>query len=75
MAQKEVDFVITEPLKEKIVELGYDITFGARSMQRVIQDKVGNALAQAILSGQLKKGNRVKINPQGFKLEINPETD
>lgn len=71
LAQKDIDFVITLPLKEKIVELGYDPTFGAREMRRVVQDKVENLLASALLSGQLKRGNRVTIDPE-FKLIINP---
>ncbi len=71
LAQKDIDFVITLALKEKITELGYNPIFGARQMHRVIQDKVENVLAQALLSGQLKKGNRVEINPEGFKLKIN----
>jgi len=68
---KEVEFIITTALKEKIVDLGYDPVFGARQMRRVIQDKIENALASALLSDQLKKGNRVEINPQDFKLKIN----
>ena len=59
-------------LKEKIVELGYDPTFGARQMRRVIQDKVENVLASAILSGQIKRGNRVEVEPEEFQLIINP---
>jgi len=73
LAEKEIEFIITQTLKEKIVELGYDITFGARNIQRVIQDKVENVLAEAILSGELKRGNRVEVDPEGFKLKINPE--
>lgn len=72
LAQKDIEFIITQPLKEKIAELGYDPTFGARQMQRVIQDKVENVLAQAILSGVLKRGNKVEIEPEEFKLKINP---
>ena len=72
MAEKEIEFVITQPLKVRIVELSYDPTFGARNMQRVIQDKLGNVLAEAILSGKLKRGNRVKVEPEGFTLKINP---
>jgi len=68
LAGKDIDFVITPALKEKIVELGYDITFGARNMQRVIQDKVGNVLAQAILSDRLKRGERIEIDPESFVL-------
>jgi len=72
LKEKEIDFVITEPLKERIAELGYDPTFGARQMRRVIQDKVENVLAQAILAGQLKRGNQVEVNPADFNLKINP---
>jgi len=72
LAQKDIDFVITSALKEKIAELGYDPTFGARQMRRVIQDKVENVLAQAILAGQLKRGNRAEVEPEEFRLKINP---
>ena len=70
LAEKDIEFIITESLKEKIVELGYDPTFGARNMQRVIQDKVGNVLAKAILSGELKGGSKVEIAPEDFSLKI-----
>jgi len=72
LSEKDIEFVITQPLKEKIAELGYDPTFGARQMKRVIQDKIENILASALLSNQLKRGNRVEIDPEGFKLKINP---
>lgn len=72
LAQKDIEFVITEPLKEKIVELGFSPVFGAREMRRVIQDKVENLLAQAILAGKIKRGDKVEINPEKFELIINP---
>ncbi len=65
---KDIDFIITDALKEKIVKLGYSPTFGAREMRRVIQDKVENVLAKAILSGELKKGDRVELDPETFKV-------
>lgn len=71
LAQKDIDFIITQGLKEKITELAYDPTFGARQMRRVIQDKVENVLAQAILAGELKRGNRVEVEPEEFRLKIN----
>ena len=72
LAEKDIEFLVTKPLKEKITELGYSQIFGAREMQRVIQDKVENILAQALLSGELKRGYRVEIDPEEFKLKINP---
>jgi len=71
LKEKEIEFLITDSLKEKIVELGYDPIFGARQMTRVIQDKVGNALAPAIISDQLKKGDKVEVDSTDFKLKIN----
>jgi ATP-dependent Clp protease ATP-binding subunit ClpC len=72
LKEKEIDLVITEPLKEKIVELSFDPKFGAREMQRVIQDKVGNVLAKAILTGEIKRGNRIEIDPQNFEIKLKP---
>lgn len=70
LEKKGIQLVITEPLKEKIAELGYDPTFGARNMRRVIQDKVENILAEAMLRNSLRPGVKVEINPQDFTLKI-----
>ena len=60
-----------EELKEKIVEISYTPEFGARQMQRVIQDKVGNPLAYALLSGEVKRGDSVEVDPENFEIIIN----
>jgi len=70
LLQKDIEFEITLSLKEKIVELGYNPIFGAREMRRVIQDKVENVLASALLSGQIKPGDKIEIDPTDFKLKI-----
>jgi len=70
LRDKGIEFEITQELKEKIVELGYSPEFGAREMRRVIQDKVENVLANALLSGKLKRGNKVKVNSKDFSLII-----
>lgn len=66
LAEKGIEFVVTEPLKEKLVELGYDPLFGARPMRRVIQDKVENAFALALLRGDVTRGDKVEIDPVSF---------
>jgi ATP-dependent Clp protease ATP-binding subunit ClpC len=71
LKEKEIDFEITEALKEKIVELSYKPEFGAREMRRVIQDKVENSIAQALLSDKLKKTDTFRIDPETFELIIN----
>jgi len=71
LKEKGIEFVITQALKEKIAELGYDPTFGAREMRRVIQDKVENVLATALLKGEIIRGFKVEIEPENFQLKIN----
>jgi ATP-dependent Clp protease ATP-binding subunit ClpC len=69
LSEKGVELVITAELKEKIVELGYDPVFGARQMRRVIQDKVENVIATALLTGELKRGDRIEITVPDFILK------
>ncbi len=58
---KEVAVRKTEELVARIVELGYDPAFGARPMNRVIQDRIEDQVAQKLLAGELKKGEEIKI--------------
>lgn len=57
---------------EEIVELSYSPQFGAREMRRVIQDKIENLLAQAILKEDIKRGSviKIKVEEKEFKLII-----
>lgn len=71
LKEKGIELIITPELKEKIVELGYNPIFGAREMRRVIQEKVENTLANAILSKRLTRGSKATIDPQTFQLKIN----
>ena len=71
LKEKGIEFIINQPLKEKIVDLGYSPVFGARQMRRVIQDKVENPLASALLKGEIVRGSKVGIDPENFQLKIN----
>jgi ATP-dependent Clp protease ATP-binding subunit ClpC len=72
LKEKDINFVITNDLKEKIVQLSYKPEFGAREMRRVIQDKVENQVAQALLSDTIIKGDKIEINPEDFSVVKNP---
>jgi ATP-dependent Clp protease ATP-binding subunit ClpC len=61
LKKKEISVKITPELLEKIVKLGYDPAFGARPMNRVIQDQVEDQIAQQLLRGEIKKGQEVEI--------------
>ncbi len=70
MEKKNIEFVVTKELKERIVDLGYDIKFGARNLKRTIQDKVENPLAEALLRDKIRKGDKVTLTPNQFKVKI-----
>jgi len=55
----EVDF--SDDIIAKIIEKGYNPIFGARSLNRYIEDTVEDILAKKIIAGEVKKGEKVKI--------------
>ena len=68
LKEKEMEFIVTEDLKRAIVEMSYDPLFGAREMQRIIQDKIGNLLSSAILKEEVDKGDRFSIDAVSFSI-------
>lgn len=68
--QKEIEFIITSELAERIADLGFDPEFGAREMKRVVQEKVENSIAKAILAGKIKAGDKIEIDPQTFEPKL-----
>jgi ATP-dependent Clp protease ATP-binding subunit ClpC len=61
LAERGIEFSVTQPLKEKLAELGYDPKFGARNLKRVIQDNVENAFALALLRNTIQRGDKVEM--------------
>jgi ATP-dependent Clp protease ATP-binding subunit ClpC len=67
---KKIDLLISEDLILKVAELGYEPAFGARAMNRVIRDRVENALAKAILAQEIDRGDRVEVRADNFEVKI-----
>lgn len=57
-------------LKNYIFEKGYDKKYGARPLRRAIQSQVEDGLAEAILSGQVKNGDVVRITVRKGQLHF-----
>jgi ATP-dependent Clp protease ATP-binding subunit ClpB len=62
LARREVGLLMTESAKDLIAMIGYDPEFGARPLQRTLQKKVENPLAQAVLKGEFPPGSTVKVD-------------
>ncbi len=70
LAEKEITFHVSEELKAKIVELSYKPAYGAREMRRVVQDRVEDVIAQALIEEKIKKGDTIELDPETFKLLV-----
>jgi len=65
LAQKNIELEVTDAAIEAIAEQGYDPTFGARPLKRVIQQRIQNPLAVEMLKREFDEGSRVRIDFRG----------
>jgi len=68
LREKNIELLISPELIDKVSKLGFDPEFGAREMRRVIQDKVENSIAKAILGMKIRYGSKIKIDPETFEV-------
>ena len=59
LAVKGIKFKATAKLKRFLADKGYDVTFGARPLKRVIQNQLLDELALQIIEGKIKEGQTV----------------
>lgn len=62
-AQK-IQLNISEQALEKLANLGYSPEYGARFLQRTIQEKVENMVATKFLKGEIKRGDKYEIREE-----------
>jgi ATP-dependent Clp protease ATP-binding subunit ClpB len=70
LAAREMKLVISDDAKKLLAEEGYDPTFGARPLKRVIQQRIENPLAQKILAGEFGEGVVIQIDVGHGKREF-----
>ncbi len=67
LIEKGINLEVTERAKDWLGENGYDASFGARPVRRLIQDQLEDKLSDAILDGSLNPGDTavVDLNDDG----------
>ncbi len=68
--EKHITLKFSKEAKEYLAEKGYDETYGARPLKRLIQKEVENPLALKVLSGEIKEDSTVAITRQGDTLKM-----
>ncbi len=62
VAERGVQITLTDKAREMLGNMGYDPTYGARPLRRVIQKQLVDRLALALLKGEIRSGDSVKID-------------
>src|SRR5947208_832726 len=62
MAERKLRLEVTAAAKQLIVTEGYDPVYGARPLKRAIQRLVQNPLALAVLEGQYRSEERIRVD-------------
>ena len=71
LEDRKIAIALDARAREWLAEKGYDPAYGARPLKRVIQKHVQDPLAELILSGQIKDGEKVKISAGRDGLSFN----
>ena len=66
--EKKVFLQLTVKARRWLAEKGYDPSFGARPMARLIQNEIKRVLADEILFGRLQSGGKVEVDENEGKL-------
>jgi ATP-dependent Clp protease ATP-binding subunit ClpB len=61
LAERGISLNLDEAAQNWLAAQGYDPQFGARPLQRVIQNKVQNPLAEALLDGRFQDGDVIAV--------------
>jgi ATP-dependent Clp protease ATP-binding subunit ClpB len=58
---RRITLEVTDDAKAWLAATGYDPAFGARPLRRLVQREIGDRLATALLSGEVRDGDTVKV--------------
>lgn len=62
LAERQIHMEVTPAAIDQVAEEGYDPTFGARPLKRIIQRDIQNPLATELLKGNIVEGGSVRID-------------
>ncbi len=62
LSNKNISIKVGPKLKKALSEKGYDISFGARPLKRLIQTLILDELAMEIIEGKIDDGDKVRID-------------
>jgi ATP-dependent Clp protease ATP-binding subunit ClpB len=72
LAEAELTLKVSDEVKERLAEEGFDPAFGARPLKRLIQQRLANPLASALLDQTVNPGDVVDVGWNGHEFTFTP---
>ena len=66
--ERGIEVGLTDDARTLLGNLGYDPTYGARPLKRVIQKQLVDKLALKLLEGEFREGDGVEVEAEGGEL-------
>ena len=70
LEEMDIELEVSPAAREWIAEEGYSLEYGARPLRRVIQERVEDALSDALLSGKFEEGDTVRVDSEGDEIVL-----
>jgi ATP-dependent Clp protease ATP-binding subunit ClpC len=70
LLDKRIELLLTPEAGDTLLKLGYRPEWGAREIERVIEEKIVQPLAQALLDGVFKSGDTVSVIKVGEEVQL-----
>jgi ATP-dependent Clp protease ATP-binding subunit ClpB len=72
VAERGIHVTLSDDARRLLGNLGYDPAYGARPLRRVIQKQLTDRLALALLQGEIRQGDSVKVDAADGELRLEP---
>ena len=64
LSERRLELAVTPAARAWLADHGYDPTYGARPLRRLMQKEIDDALARKLLAGDIHDGDTVKVDVQ-----------
>lgn len=70
LESRRIELNVTDAARDWLANTGFDPLYGARPLRRLIQSAIGDQLAKALLAGEIRDGQKVRVDVSGGKLTL-----